>query len=357
MTVKELYSSYEEYAPFIVDRFERRPSFLSLNPNKLQPVLSNHLFNNGFRPIYKDNKKYAICLTHDIDYLYEHETTRMRVMNSLRALDRKDTDKFFYYLKNLVRLKMNPDWVLDKFIDLEARYGLPATYYFLALQPGELDFNYHAESIKSYFSRIEEIGGEVGLHGGHEAFKSLKKLQSEKQLLENAAGKTIQGYRNHYLRFKTPDTWEYLEKLGFIYDTTFGYADLTGYRNGLCYPYRPFNINTNAYMDIVELPLIVMDVSFWKYMGLNSENSFVLFKKIAKDVKDVNGVLTILWHNNNLTGEPGNLFNKILDYIRKEEDAWIANSKELVLFWKEKNLPAMEEMLQPSFDKKLYSIM
>jgi len=37
-------------------------------------------------------------------------------------------------------------------------------------------------------------------------------------------GKKAIGYRNHFLKFKVPDTWTLLEKAGFKYDTTFGYA-------------------------------------------------------------------------------------------------------------------------------------
>ena len=49
------------------------------------------------------------------------------------------------------------------------------------------------------------------------------------------------GYRNHYLRFKLPETWKYLADAGFEYDTTLGYSNALGYRNGMCHPFRPYD--------------------------------------------------------------------------------------------------------------------
>jgi hypothetical protein len=44
-----------------------------------------------------------------------------------------------------------------------------------------------------------------------------------------------------------------------MYDTTFGYNDLVGFRNGMCYPFRPYNLNTASEVNILEIPLALMD--------------------------------------------------------------------------------------------------
>jgi hypothetical protein len=56
--------------------------------------------------------------------------------------------------------------------------------------------------------------------------------------------KEVFGYRNYYLRFKTPETWELLAEVGFSYDSTFGYHGYAGFRNGMYYPFSPYNLNT-----------------------------------------------------------------------------------------------------------------
>jgi peptidoglycan/xylan/chitin deacetylase (PgdA/CDA1 family) len=352
-TIKDLYTSAEEYNPLVVDSFERFRSCLSANPDRMEPVLSRYLHAGGFRPVYKDDKKYAVCLSHDVDLLYDRKSTKTAVLDSLRALKNGRPGGSVTQLKNIVRPQLKASWLLDQFIDLEEKYKIPATYYFLALDPGEEDFNYTLESVKPYMQRITDNGSEIGLHGGHRAFNSKEKIAAEKDKLERAHGMAIKGYRNHFLRFKTPHTWNHLSQLGFVYDTTFGYPDQPGYRNGLCYPFRPFDLNTNSFIDLLELPLITMDVTFWKYMGLDMDSAFTLFKKLAADVKKVNGVLTILWHNNCLSGAEGSLYKRIFDHIVRDDEAWFASSMELALFWKEKNGPVMEEMIKAGFDSRL----
>jgi hypothetical protein len=39
-------------------------------------------------------------------------------------------------------------------------------------------------------------------------------------MLESVLEKEVVGFRNHFLRFRIPDTWELLSKAGFKYDTT-----------------------------------------------------------------------------------------------------------------------------------------
>lgn len=354
LPLKSIYASLEEYDPIVVDQFGRFRCYLSQNPCKLEPAVSKFLFREGFRPTYKNGKKFAVCISHDVDNVYDRRTRREAVMDSFRSLKNRDLPRLSGSLRQLSGPKLNPDWFLEQFLDLEKKYAIPATYYFLALEKQEWDFNYYIDQMAPYFAMIREAGGEIGLHGGHEAYNSREKIASERAKLEKACGEPIFGYRNHFLRFKTPQTWEHLASLGFVYDTTFGYADMIGYRNGMCYPFRPFDPRTNTFMDILELPLILMDCTFWKYMGLDMDQSFRLFRKIVDDVKAVNGVLTILWHNHSLKGEEGVLFHRIIDYLVKDQEAWFSTSMELALFWKENHLPTMESIVRSNLDSVIF---
>ena len=63
---------------------------------------------------------------------------------------------------------------------------------------------------------ILDNGWEVGLHGGHEAYNNLIEMKNKKQKLEKVLRKEVISYRNHYLRFKTPETWEFLTEAGLF---------------------------------------------------------------------------------------------------------------------------------------------
>lgn len=344
LNFKEIYCAIREYRPSIVDGFERVPPMLA-NKYATEPVLSQLIYDEGFRPVYKDNKKYAVCFSHDIDFIYEPKNKNAFLLSTIESLKKRDLSRLSYNLKNLTGNAPNPEWALDNLIELERKHNIKSSYYFLCLQKGEQDYNYDINSMKSYINHLANDGNEIGLHGGHKAYASAEKIKSEKALLESVTGTATVGYRNHYLRFRTPDTWHYLKDAGFEYDTTFGFPNQIGYRNGLCYPFRPYNTDKNAYIDMLELPLLVMDVTFFKYMGLNVDNAFNLYMNIMNEVKRLHGVLTIVWHNNCLTGMHRALYDRVVAEIIKDDSAWIATSVELANWWKANNMNSMEEIV------------
>jgi peptidoglycan/xylan/chitin deacetylase (PgdA/CDA1 family) len=143
------------------------------------------------------------------------------------------------------------------------------------------------------------------------------------------------GYRNHLLKFRTPETWEILKKAGFKYDSTFGYIDCVGFRNGMCHPFRPYNRETDSYIGIWELPIIVMDSTFDNYMRLSKDDEWNITRHLIDSVSTLNGVISILWHNTNMSGDRFAFYEKILKYCRGKE-AWITSGEEIINWWEKK---------------------
>lgn len=317
----------EEYECNFQDKFERFSYYQSEYRNILDPIVSSSLIKNESSPIYPHNKPFAVCLTHDIDTLYR--SFLMRLFYCINALRHKDK---MMLKQNILAIfnKKKPFFNIREIMDLEEKYGAKSSFYFLALKPGEQDFNYNVGNLKDELKEIDTRGWEVGLHGGHQAWNSFDKLIEEKERLEAEFGKPVIGYRNHYLHFKVPDTWEYLAKAGIKYDTTFGYADCVGFRNGMCHPYCPYNMNTKKYIDIMEIPLVVMDVTLFGYMHLTKEDAFNLVKKLIDIVSELNGVFTLLWHNSYLIEGTWQheMYENILSYCQ-EKNAWMTSGKEI----------------------------
>ena len=94
-------------------------------------------------------------------------------------------------------------------------FNINSTYFLLALREGEPDFNYSLEWVREEIEYVMKNGNEIGLHGGHEAYNNLEKMKSEKAYLEEYLGFQVEGYRNHFLRFEVPTTWNILHKAGF----------------------------------------------------------------------------------------------------------------------------------------------
>jgi hypothetical protein len=185
------------------------------------------------------------------------------------------------------------------------------------------------------FEFLLEKGAEIGLHGGHNAFNSIDQLINEKKRLERTLGKKVQGYRNHFLRFIIPDTWENLRGAGFLHDSTLGYPDCAGFRNGMCHPFRPYNLNKKRVIDIIEIPLIIMDWTLFGCMNLDVDTAWNLTKDLINKTEKNHGVITFLWHNDWFTSKiHAKFYERILDFCAKK-NAWMTNAGEIAAFWRD----------------------
>ncbi|AKB34723.1 hypothetical protein MSSAC_0133 [Methanosarcina siciliae C2J] len=327
----DLFTKKEEYNLTFSDQYNRFPYYLSRHKNIFEPRVSKFLIANGLQPEYPDEKKFAVCLTHDIDMVYPDKL--YPILGSLKALARRDLTEAMKTPFCRVNRKWNPYWNFKEIMKLEAKYDAKSSFYFLVLNPEETDFNYNIRGLESELGFISDSGWEVGLHGGHESYNSLEDLKEKKSRLEEVLGKRIIGYRNHFLRFRVPNTWELLSKAGFKYDTTFGYPDCAGFRNGMCHPFKPFNLNTGQQIDIVEIPLVIMDRSLFRdYMRLDFKKAWKFTKNLIDTVEQYNGIITILWHNTYMQGENLKFYEEILNYCSRKS-AWITSGEEVCNWW------------------------
>ena len=65
-------------------------------------------------------------------------------------------------------------------------------------------------------------------------------------------------------------------------------------------PYRPWSLELNREIELLEIPLLAMDVTLTYYMRLAPEDSVALLLQCADRCKIVGGVFTLLWHNRSL---------------------------------------------------------
>ena len=63
----DLFTRKEEYNPILLDCYERFPHYICCNRTIFKPEVSKFLIDNGFKIEYPENRRFAVCLTHDID--------------------------------------------------------------------------------------------------------------------------------------------------------------------------------------------------------------------------------------------------------------------------------------------------
>jgi peptidoglycan/xylan/chitin deacetylase (PgdA/CDA1 family) len=243
----------------------------------------------------------------------------------------------YHLIKGRINKRYSPYNNFKQIIAIEQQYNATSTFYFLSSPEDIFGYKYLLDENIEILGYIKDQGCEIGYHTGYYHYDDCEKITKEKTHMEKTIGESIVGVRNHALRFQTPRTWEILAKAGFEYDSTYGYIDMIGFRNGLCHPFVPYNIKTKRPIDILEIPLNIQDWTVSFIMKNNPHQAWNLIKQLLDTVRKNHGVLNILWHNWTFSfptsigtmfeKEWTSLYEKILKYAT-EHNAWISNCKD-----------------------------
>jgi peptidoglycan/xylan/chitin deacetylase (PgdA/CDA1 family) len=287
--------------------------------------ISRCLIRKGLKISYPEGKKFAVCLTHDVNYIYppflHYLASSLYYLRDLKIPEMMSS-LFWKRIYN-----KSPYINFKAIMRLEKEYDSTSSFFFLSTNEDVKKSRYNIEDLGNELGAILDNNFEVGLHGGYYSFNDVNRIKTEKIRLEKMLGKKVDGYRNHYLRMSIPETWEILAKLGFKYDTTYGFTDASGFRNGLCHPFYPYNNKTKKNIPMLELPLIIMDSALLRSGG-TMEGAWDLFKNLLKSVEKSNGVLTLLWHNDVFDSYFKNdslkIYKRILRYCHRK-NAWLTS--------------------------------
>lgn len=335
----------------IYDRFPAKESMAYKEEFLDTPIVNEYIewlwqwidsFNLGYKRKNKWGKHdFAACLTHDVDMPFKYTYP---VKNDIKNLRFKKTtlayrDIFLHILSD-IRYKNDTFYTFDYIRKMEKKYNFSSSFYFMA--GGETNYeNFYKiddERIVRLIHELNEDNCEIGYHYSFNSFDNLELRKEEKNLLNKYVKKKIYGGRNHYLRFKAPESWRISEKVGLIYDTTLSYAERLGFRCGICTPYKVFDIIQNKELNLWEVPLIVMEGTLKdkRYMNLPCDKAYYEIKKKIDIVKKYKGVFTLLWHNSSFDKEGWIgwkwVFEDTMKYLY-ENNALGTNGKKIINIW------------------------
>ena len=213
----------------------------------------------------------------------------------------KATGLFFrgvFYNLNPFR-GQDPWWNFDWMMNLEKRLGIRSTFFFLR-QEDRFDnslYKYHYKKIKTLITKISKEGFEAGLHGTMRSATDAKNLLQQKTEFSRVTGIEPVGIRQHYLRFSHPLTFKNQQAAGLKYDTSLAFAEHDGYRNGYCWPFRPFDFENDKMMQIWEIPLVMMEVSVLNYRKAGFSGLQEAVAHYMAEAEKFGGIFSLLWHN------------------------------------------------------------
>jgi len=317
------------------DKYGRFPAKYSINKNVENPIVNEYfgiIFNllkliledanqkRGRTIFWPNNAPYAVCLTHDVDNVYKwwlKKTLSYLIrQRKIRAVGSSIGRKEY--------------WNFEKIMDLEGKYGVRSTFFFLTTRR-DFQPRYNLRRVKRVILNLDERGWEIGLHTGFDSYNNYEKILNEKRKIEKILGKPITGVRNHYLRFRAPDTWSLQEKLGFGYDTTLGFRETVGFRAGIIHPYFPYDFKSDKRLNILELPMTFMDSTL--FMAGDSQRTL---EELIKTAKRWGGLIVVNWHQrtfdeNDFQGYT-DFYEKMLG-IFKYDGAYIATCRDIANWW------------------------
>lgn len=303
--------------------------------------------------IWPEQKRFAICLTHDVDRVESYSPKVFR-RNILKRLHHAQAGEKFalrwQYFKNAIKsfltIKRNdPLWKYEKWIALEREYEVYSTYFFFVrvkakwIQLFDCDYKLSDRfklggrtfKVSEYIQYLDRIGHEVGLHGSFLSAKDNLAFEAQKKMLDSFLKKPSQATRQHYLHYVPNVTSHIHHTNGILVDSTLGLNNSAGFRMGTAMPFLLQQDGNQLY----ELPLIFMDSSILGNQALGIDQAKLLLEELMEKVEKVGGCLTVNFHPDYVIDDNYIELYRYLLQLGKERNAFFGNCSEIIN-WVEK---------------------
>jgi len=246
----------------------------------------------------RKSRAYKIVPTHDVDrpFLFTSLFQNIRLFGGY--IKRGNFHGLVDFCKHAIK-GIDPWDTHDLFMDLSEKANVKSYFFFLPKGKNKHDGRYDVAEpkIKKLYRRIKERGHHIGFHPSYDTYNDIELFRKEKIELEEAIGEKVKCGRQHYLRFSIPRTWQIWDECGIEWDSTMSYADSSGFRCGVCYPFPVFDIEQRKQLNLWERPLIVMEGSLVGYEKLSLEEAKKKVDNLKSEVKKHNGEFVFLYHN------------------------------------------------------------
>ncbi|HEY7195900.1 MAG TPA: polysaccharide deacetylase family protein [Gaiellaceae bacterium] len=309
-------------------RFPASASSLDL----LDPPLERLRRRLGLQPPRWGGGRFAVVLTHDVDVPWRWTPIGVRgaaarlrrhaISGEGRAAAREARALAAVPLHKV--RGTDPNWRFERITRVESARGVRSTFFVLAGHRHPAD-GPAPEAYARLRPRLVETllagGAEVGLHGSYTAAEDEAVLGEERDSLEEL-GAQIKGQRFHYLRVDPHGNLRTLDRMGFAYDTSLGFADAPGFRAGIAHPFRPWDFEADRPLRLVEIPLAAMDVTFSedRYLGLPAAVAERRLLDLVDLAAERGGGFSVLWHTDRFDPSTSRgwdrLYLRLIDAVR-----------------------------------------
>ena len=242
----------------------------------------------------------TIYLTHDIDTIDNYRHLRGAIGGLLRGEAKEVRRSWFDIHKD-------PAYTFPWLIEQDHALPRAKVLYFVKHTNGRgydyPQYNLQGKDWRLTRDLLLHSGASFGIHSSYdgltgEAGQAAQQSNSANDLTGEAG---LPPHRSHYLRCGVNDLQKIVE-LGFTDDFSIAFADEAGFRLQTTRPVRWINPLTYSLSPLTLHPLTVMDVTLnnKQYMNLTEDEAYFFCQRLFDKVKQNQGELVLLWHNNNI---------------------------------------------------------
>ncbi len=312
-TVFYFATRYEEYIEHETDKHQRfkAEQSLAFKNNVLEIPFLNILIQDfatklkrQFSQLEFKQRPFNFLSTIDIDnaFAFAHKGLKRNIGGLL-----KDISTF--KLKQVTeRVSSNINPVNDPYNTFDVIHKLTEHvklhYFVLIGDYSNYDKNPHYQN-RGFRELVKKLSSNytIGLHPSYESFNHLEKIDFEKKRIEDIVERKITSARCHFLRIKLPETYRAFLEAGITDDYTMIFASQSGFRAGLCTPYKWFDLEKNEATNLTIHPSTVMEGTLRDYNKLPSNQATDYINTLIMEVKNQGGEFVSIWHNDSFVTE------------------------------------------------------
>lgn len=313
-------------------------------------------------PLWPDGHAFAVCLTHDVDFVSEQLTpaqaarwvraglagngSSRSVVNAIRPPVR-----LARALANGIRRNPSAATALERCVELERSRGVTSSYFFTVfperaasrfdpvyLPDDPCCFDGRNTTIAAVMRELVADGFDVGLHGSFNSATEPGMLLNEKKILEEALGKRVTTTRQHFLHWDVRKTPAFQAQAGLLADSSLGFNRSLGFRAGTSLPFRRFDLESGTESGLLQVPLSIHDTPLFRADGLKLDRQLAIEATlgIVREIESVGGLATLLIHPGSLVDERLlAVYEAVLDFAT-ERGAWITSLRGVSEWWSER---------------------
>jgi hypothetical protein len=247
---------------------------------------------------------HLVVSSHDLDFYWSGQSSALARLakNMGVALRLYQSREYFAssasMMRDVLRGRRVGDY-LPALLHAAERYNFRSTLFAVARRGHRRDPNYCIEQMRERLKDAAALGFPVALHGSYSSVVEDASLAEEARMLARAIGNPVRGGRQHWLRFdRHKKLFDSVKNAGLTFDSTLGFADTAGFRNGASFAFPPYDFEREAAYEFLEVPLVLMDGNLEATARTSGENP----AKIADEILQASrrwgwGGIAALWHN------------------------------------------------------------